>query len=59
MWITAYGVQQDVLRAEAGLPAPTRDKDGWLVDTPETVAAIRELHRRELKRRRESADSSN
>jgi hypothetical protein len=51
--VLAYWRQQATLRAAAGLPPARRDtSSGHWVEAPETVAAIRELHRQEHERRR-------
>jgi hypothetical protein len=47
----AFLRQQRALRDAAGLPRPTRGKNGKLEDAPETLAAIERLHREERMRR--------
>jgi hypothetical protein len=50
--VIAYNRQQRALRRAAGLPAPTRVPPRFeLTDTPETLAAIAEIHARERARR--------
>lgn len=46
----AYRRQQNALRARAGLPRPVRGPNG-LEDAPETIEAIKQLHREERARR--------
>lgn len=50
--VLGYVRQQSALRAAAGLAPARRDGSGHWVEDPSTVAAIRELHRRERARRR-------
>ncbi|PXY16462.1 hypothetical protein BAY59_38550 (plasmid) [Prauserella coralliicola] len=50
---SAYMRQQRALRKRAGLPEPVRRPPRWkLEDTPETIEAIKQLHREERARRR-------
>ncbi|HEY0689410.1 MAG TPA: hypothetical protein VGD71_10240 [Kribbella sp.] len=51
--VWAYWGQQNLLRDELGLPHPTRRAPSYKQqDTPETLAAIAELHQQERERRR-------
>ncbi|MDN5854039.1 MAG: hypothetical protein L0K86_14565 [Actinomycetia bacterium] len=50
--VRRYWVQQTALREAAGIPQPRQDSSGRYVEDPQSLAAIRELHRRERQRRR-------